>query len=251
MSEKLNFGLIGHPVGHSFSALYHNENFKKKNINAGYQLIDLENISDFPALLRESIWSGFNVTVPYKTQIIKYLDRLSDTAAKIGAVNTIEIVHTNDTPILIGHNTDATGFLSTLQPRLKPYHDKALILGNGGASLAVQYALNRLGIEYKIVSRTKKSENTLTYSDLTPEIIVNHKLIINTTPLGMYPNIDSFPEIPYYSLTDRHLLYDLVYNPEKTMFQIKGEEMNAETISGLAMLHAQADAAAKIWLPNL
>lgn len=252
MSEQLKFGLIGHPVGHSFSALYLNDKFRNENINAVYRLIDIKDISEFPALLQNSKWNGFNVTIPYKTQIIRYLDRLSDTALKIGAVNTIEIIHTTATgkPILIGHNTDAIGFMETLTPWLKPYHNNALILGTGGASLAVQYSLAQLGIEYKIVSRSKRGENMLCYSDVTPEILDTHRLIINTTPLGMYPNVGFCPDIPYYSLSDKHLLYDLVYNPEKTIFLKKGEEMNATTVSGISMLHAQADAATKIWIAN-
>lgn len=250
------FGLIGHPVKHSFSREWMQKRFIKTGLEADYQLIDLPDIKDFELLLHKKKWHGFNVTIPYKQRIIKYLDELSDTVAEINAVNTIYISNQQK---LIGYNTDVIGFRSSLLSHINSNKDyKALILGNGGASQAVQYVLHQLGMEYIIVTR----ENTLhpisssvlynaqfkSYCNLTANDIKYHNLIINTTPLGMSPNIDTFPEIPYQNITPDHVLLDLVYNPEKTKFMKKGEQYGAHVVSGLEMLHAQAEASLNIWL---
>ncbi len=262
------FCLIGHPVHHSFSGRYFNEKFELEGIDAEYLLVDLDDINQFEALLLSSKWSGFNVTIPYKKEIIKYLDSLSLEAEEIGAVNTIKVCYFPEgescaenraknsvkdcKPQLIGYNTDVIGFESTLTPLLEPHHNRAIILGTGGASMAVAYVLRKLGIEYVKVSRTAINsgncgDNIISYNQLTAEMVESHKLIINTTPIGMTPNTTEYPTIPYDALTTQHLLYDLVYNPERTLFLQFGEERGCKTISGLAMLYAQADAAYKIW----
>ena len=231
----MHFALIGHPVSHSFSAQYLNARFKNEGIDAHYDLIDMPNIEQFTNLVNTNKYNGFNVTIPHKKAIIPYLDTLSPEAQAIGAVNVIEI---NDNK-LIGHNTDIIGFHDTFTPLLKPYHTHAVILGTGGASQAVQYVLNKLNIPFQLITHAQLDTNTIT--QLAP-------IIINTTPLGMYPNTDSAPNINYNQLTDKHLLYDLVYNPTETKFLRLGAQHGATTHNGLAMLHSQADAALKIWL---
>ena len=231
----MHFALIGHPVSHSFSAQYLNSRFKNEGIDAHYDLIDMPNIEQFTNLVNTNKYNGFNVTIPHKKTIIPYLDTLSPEAQAIGAVNVIEICNNK----LIGHNTDIIGFHDTFTPLLKPYHTHAVILGTGGASQAVQYVLNKLNIPFKLITHAQLDTNTIT--QLAP-------IIINTTPLGMHPNTDSAPNIDYNQLTDKHLLYDLVYNPTETKFLRLGAQHGATTQNGLAMLHSQADAALKIWL---
>ena len=231
----MHFALIGHPVSHSFSAQYLNSRFKNEGIDAHYDLIDMPNIEQFSNLVNTNKYNGFNVTIPHKKAIIPYLDTLSPEAQAIGAVNVIEICNNK----LIGHNTDIIGFHDTFTPLLKPYHTHAVILGTGGASQAVQYVLNKLNIPFQLITHAQLDTNTVT--QLAP-------IIINTTPLGMYPNTDSAPNIDYNQLTDKHLLYDLVYNPTETKFLRLGAQHGATTQNGLAMLHSQADAALKIWL---
>ena len=231
------FALIGHPVSHSFSAQYLNARFKNEDIEAHYELIDMPDLSQFPDLVRSGKYNGFNVTIPYKKAIIPYLDELSPEAKAVGAVNVIEISNNK----LIGHNTDIIGFHNTLTPLLKPYHTHAVILGTGGASQAVQYVLNKLNIPFQLITHAQLDTNTIT--QLAP-------IIINTTPLGMHPNTDTAPNIDYNQLTDKHLLYDLVYNPTKTKFLQLGAQHGATIQNGLAILHSQADEALKIWLKN-
>ena len=231
----MKFALIGHPVSHSFSAQYLNTRFKNEGIDAHYELIDLPDITEFPALFQSGKYDGFNVTIPHKKTIIPYLDHLSPEAQAIGAVNVIQITNNQ----LIGHNTDIIGFRNTFTPLLKPYHTHAVILGTGGASQAVQYVLRQLNIPFRLIIHKQLDTNTIT--DLAP-------IIINTTPLGMYPNTHTTPNIDYNQLTDRHLLYDLVYNPTETRFLQLGAQHGATTQNGLAMLHSQADAALNIWL---
>lgn len=231
----MKFALIGHPVSHSFSADYLNTRFKNEGIDALYELIDLPDIAEFPALIQSGKYDGFNITIPHKKSIIPYLDHLSPEAQAVGAVNVIQITDNQ----LIGHNTDIIGFRDTLTPLLKPYHTHAVILGTGGASQAVQYVLNKLNIPFKLITHAQLDTNTIT--QLAP-------IIINTTPLGMHPNTDFAPNIDYNQLTDKHLLYDLVYNPTETKFLRLGAQHGATTQNGLAMLHSQADAALKIWL---
>jgi len=237
------YGLIGYPLTHSFSAGYFSEKFSAGYIHAVYHNFPLENISQFPDLLQQQPHlKGLNVTIPHKQAIIPYLDQLSEEATKIGAVNCISFSEGK----LTGHNTDVTGFRESLRPLLRTGHQKALILGTGGASLAVAYALDQLGIAYLKVSR-QPSSTTIGYGNISPEIVAAHTVIINTTPLGTYPSIDSFPDFPYSLLGPQHLLYDLVYNPAETAFLTFGKRQGAMTKNGLEMLHLQAEAAWQIW----
>ncbi len=229
------FALIGHPVSHSFSAQYLNTHFKNEGIDAHYELIDLPDITKFQTLIKSGKYNGFNVTIPYKKSIIPYLDSLSPEAQAIGAVNVIQITNNK----LIGHNTDIIGFQETLTPLLKPYHTHAIILGTGGASQAVQFVLHHLNIPFRLITHKELNANTI--NQLAP-------IIINTTPLGMHPNTNTTPNIDYSQLTDKHLLYDLVYNPIETRFLQLGTQHGAITQNGLEMLHRQANAALKIWL---
>jgi len=248
-SNNKIFGLIGKTLSHSFSANYFNNKFLKLNLsNTRYELFSLEDLNDLFFLLQSNASiCGLNVTVPYKTDIIQYLDEVDQTATVIGAVNTIKIDRTQSKIILRGYNTDYLGFSESLK-HIAPFnHKKALILGSGGAAKAVAFALNLLKIEFLFVSRTVKNINTIGYNELNLDIIENHSLIINTTPLGMFPNIEEYPDIPYQYLNNKHFLYDLVYNPELSNFLKKGKEQNAYICNGLKMLFAQADYAWKIW----
>lgn len=231
----MKFALIGHPVSHSFSAQYLNSRFQNEDIDAYYELIDLPDIDEFIALARSGKYQGFNVTIPHKRTIIPYLDSLSPEAAAVGAVNVIQIKDNK----LIGHNTDIIGFRNTFEPMLKPNHSHAVILGTGGASQAVQYVLNKLNIQFRLVTHKELDTNTIT--KLAP-------IIINTTPLGMHPHTNTIPNIDYSQITPNHLIYDLVYNPTETRFLQLAKQQGATTQNGLAMLYAQADAALKIWL---
>ena len=241
------FGLIGFPLGHSFSKKYFSEKFKNENIDARYDLYELSNISEFPNLRNSIKLSGLNVTIPYKEQIIPLLDKLDDTATSIGAVNVIRFDYDNNgKATLTGFNTDAIGFENSLKPFLKPHHKKALILGTGGASKAILYTLQQLGIECSYVSRSTR-EGQLTYSDLNEEILNDNLLIVNATPLGTFPKTDACPDIPYQFLTDKHLLFDVVYNPAETLFMKKGRDAGATALNGEEMLIGQAIAAWVIW----
>ena len=241
------FGLIGFPLGHSFSKKFFSEKFENESIDARYDLYELSNITEFQDLRNSVELSGLNVTIPYKEQVIPLLDRLDDTAAHIGAVNVIRFDYDkNGKATLTGFNTDAVGFENSLKPFLKSYHKKALILGTGGASKAILYTLQKLGIECRYVSRTVR-EGQLTYSDLNKEIIDNNLLIINATPLGTFPKTDICPDIPYQFLTEKHLLFDVVYNPAETLFMKKGRDAGATALNGEEMLIGQALAAWEIW----
>lgn len=241
-------GLIGYPLGHSFSKKYYQEKFKNEGIDhIDYDLYPISSITDFPSLyLNNSDFYGVNVTIPYKKDVMAYLNELSEEAEEIGAVNCIQIKHIDQGVYLKGFNTDAYGFEMSLRPLLKPHHQKALVFGNGGATKAVVYSLKRLGIAYQIVSRTKTSDN-LSYSDLSPEIIKDHLLLINCTPLGTFPNIEEHPDLPYEAIGTDHLLYDLIYNPEETSFLKKGKEKGAMIKNGYEMLVLQAEKNWEIW----
>lgn len=241
-------GLIGYPLGHSFSKKYYQEKFKNEGIDhIDYDLYPISSITDFPSLyLNNSDFYGVNVTIPYKKDVMAYLNELSEEAEEIGAVNCIQIKHTDQGVHLKGFNTDAYGFEMSLRPLLKPHHQKALVFGNGGATKAVVYSLKRLGIAYQIVSRTKTPDN-LSYSDLSPEIIKDHLLLINCTPLGTFPNIEEHPDLPYEAIGADHLLYDLIYNPEETSFLKKGKEKGAMIKNGYEMLVLQAEKNWEIW----
>ncbi|WP_010231185.1 shikimate dehydrogenase family protein [Gillisia marina] len=238
------FGLIGKNIDYSFSRTYFNQKFSSEKIEAIYKNFDLAHITEFPVLLNENNdISGFNVTIPYKEAIIPYLDELDSTAKEIGAVNTIKI---KENEKLIGYNTDYFGFTEALKPYLKAHHKKALILGTGGASKAISYALQKLEIEFTYVSRTKSFGN-FTYSELTSDIMESHNLIINTTPLGTSPNIEQNPPIPTQFLTSKHLVFDLIYNPSHTKLMKLALDQNAKVTNGLAMLEFQAEKAWEIW----
>ena len=245
------FGLIGYPLGHSFSKKYFTAKFATEGItDAVYELFPLENISQFPGLLKsQPNLRGLNVTIPYKEQIIPYLDRLDSAAQRIGAVNVVKIAADG---FATGHNSDYFGFKTTLEKQLQEYYAlkrpnlRALILGTGGASKAVRVALEDMGIGHTYVSR-KPGKNALGYDDLTEKLMANNLLIINTTPLGMHPDTDVFPPLPYEWLTPGHLLYDLVYNPAETVFLKRGAAQGAKTFGGLPMLHAQAEKSWEIW----
>lgn len=241
------FGLIGYPLGHSFSASFFANKFKEEGIEADYRNFPLEHIEDFKDLVkREPGLVGLNVTVPHKQDIIFYLDSLSKTAEAIGAVNTISFKMRKGRAELSGDNTDVIGFRRSLEEYLQPHHTSALVLGTGGSSKAVLYVLEKLGIGYNMVSRTA-GINRITYDDLDGDLVGEHPLIINTTPLGMYPKVKTYPELPYQALTPDHLLFDLVYNPDKTEFLARGEKYGALTANGHKMLIYQAEASWEIW----
>lgn len=238
------FGLIGFPLTHSFSRKYFTEKFKKEGIpGCRYELFPLESIEELPALLAQHPeLEGLNVTIPYKKEVLRYLDT-STLPDGLRACNCIRIRGDRRE----AYNTDYLGFEKSLVPLLRPHHRKALVLGNGGATVAVVFALRRLGIDPVIVSRALHNGSALTYAQLEPSTVAEHTLIINTTPLGMHPNADTCPAIPYGALTPLHLLYDLVYNPAKTLFLQKGEERGAVIKNGEEMLVLQAEESWRIW----
>jgi len=237
------FGIIGYPLSHSFSPAYFSKKFAAQRIDATYNAYPLRTIGEYPALLKiHPELLGLNVTLPYKETIITYLDELDDTARGIGAVNCICI---ND-GVQKGYNTDAIGFEKSLLPLLRSHHIEALILGTGGSSKAVAYALRKLGISHTKVSRTPKG-NMLGYEQLSVEVMQRHKLIINTTSAGMYPNMNDAPAIPYHLLDKECLLYDLIYNPAETKFLALGKEHGATVKNGYEMLQLQAEASWEIW----
>ena len=245
------YGLIGYPLQHSFSSKFFNEKFKKESIDAEYLNFEIEHIFEIRRILVfNPHLKGLNVTIPYKEAVITFLDDISPVAKEIGAVNVIKIERGfGDTYgyKLTGYNTDYIGFKNSIKPLIQAeYHQQALVLGTGGASKAVCKALESLGIAWKYVSRTPK-EGALTYDTLTPEVLSDHKVIINTTPLGTFPNVDECPNIPYSFLTPQHLLYDLVYNPSETTFLKKGKQMGATIKNGAEMLELQALEAWDIW----
>ncbi len=240
------FGLIGYPLGHSFSKKYFTTKFENEKIDARYDLYELDKLEKFENLKHSSDLYGLNVTIPYKEKIIGFVDELDDTAKKIGAVNVIKFIRTESRLILKGYNSDAVGFEKSLQPLLKSHYSKALILGTGGASKAVKYVLDNMGISSVFVSR-RPSENMLSYQQIDKNILNDFKLIINASPVGTFPNVNQCPDIPYQFLDSSHILYDLVYNPAETLFMKRGKERGATVCNGEAMLIGQAEAAWEIW----
>lgn len=237
------FGLLGYPLTHSFSQKYFTEKFHELGIsNAQYENFSIPKIEDLASILANDTLEGFNITIPYKKSVIDYLDILSEPVRKMGACNCVRIVDGKR----IGYNTDIVGFQKSLEPFLKKEHKKALILGTGGASAAVEYVLQKLEISYQFVSR-KQTENTIQYQDLDKEIVETHQLIINTTPLGMYPNMNDCPELPYQFISDKHHLYDLIYNPTETKFLSLGKQQGASIQNGYEMLILQAEESWRIW----
>lgn len=242
------YGLIGYPLGHSFSKNFFNEKFHSENIDAEYVNFEIPSIDDLPKVIANNPnLEGLNVTIPYKEKVIPYLDKLDSTAASIGAVNVIKIERSKGKVKLTGHNSDIIGFTRSIEPLLEPYHKKALILGTGGSSKAIRQGLLQLGLETLFVSRGKHDESTITYKEITPQIMNDYKVIVNCTPVGMYPQADKCPQIPYELLTPQHLLYDLLYNPDTTLFMKKGSDQGAIVKNGLEMLLLQAFASWDIW----
>lgn len=238
------YGLIGYPLSHSFSKKYFTDKFERESIqDHAYELFPIETITQLPSLLAsETTLKGLNVTIPYKEQVVSFLDELTDVVKEIKACNCIHILDGK----LIGYNTDVIGFEKTLERKLSKHHQCALVLGTGGAAKAVHYVLRKKGIEFIEVSRSK-IDGGLSYEEVNEQVISSHTLIINTTPLGMHPNVQEAPNIPYHLLTDQHYLYDLVYNPAKTKFLLEGEARGTITENGADMLVIQAEASWDIW----
>ena len=242
------YGLLGKNISYSFSKGHFTKKFEQEEFNATYENFDIPYISEFPNVLIEKNLKGLNVTIPYKLEVIPYMDALHESAKNIGAVNVIKLQKNGK---LIGYNSDYFGFKKSLEPLLKEHTKKALILGTGGASKAIAYALQTLNIEYTFVSRTPDtSQNRISYTDLTKEVIETHHLIINCSPIGTHPAIDQCPDIPYSLLTSKHILYDLIYNPSETLFLKKGKERGTVISNGLQMLVLQAEKSWEIWKSN-
>ena len=240
------FGLIGKPLAHSTSKVRFNKMFREQHINAYYENFELDSIEGVSQLVENnSNLCGFNVTIPFKQDVIPYLTRLDETAQAIGAVNTVKVIHKESGTELIGYNTDWIGFTESFKDLLKG-HSKALILGTGGVSKAVKYALDKLGIENRFVSRNSNFE-VMGYYELSPSVMDEYDVIVNCTPMGMWPDVNQCPDIPYTFLSDKHLLLDVIANPDETMFMKKGREHGATAKGGKDMLEQQAVAAWEIW----
>ncbi len=245
---KRKFGLIGFPLSHSFSRRFFTEKFANEQVNAEYLNFEISSLTGLQHLIdTHPDLEGFNVTIPYKEQVISYLDFIDDAAAEIKAVNTIKIQKSGNRISLHGFNTDIHGFQESIRPLLQKYQHKALILGTGGASKAVVKALDNLKIETILVSRNPEEKGEISYDDLDQDVMESYKIIINTTPIGTYPNIEGCPAIPFEWVSSKHLLFDLVYNPETTEFLKQGKMRGAVIKNGLEMLHLQALAAWEIW----
>ena len=273
------YGLIGYPLGHSFSRKFFTEKFEKEGIDAQYLNFEIPSIEEFPEIIKNNPeLRGLNVTIPYKQQVMQYLDEISEEAKAIGAVNVVRIERPSPQPSpimgretmrnagnkpdglpikgdmseglrgsLIGYNSDVIGFVESLRPLLKAHHKKALILGTGGASKAIRYGLEeKLGMETLFVSRSAR-EGMITYEEVTAEVLKEYEVIVNCSPVGMYPHVDECPALPYEDMNENNLLYDLVYNPLGTLFMKKGAEQGATVKNGLEMLHLQAIASWKFW----
>jgi shikimate dehydrogenase len=239
------YGLIGYPLSHSFSQKYFTDKFQQEGITGCvYENFPLASIDEFAALIQQNPdLNGLNVTIPYKEKVIPFLTAQSNVVKSIGACNCIRIENGE----LTGHNTDVVGFEESLRPLLQPHHKKALVLGTGGAAKAVHYVLNKLGISFYEVSRTPANNRQIAYQQVDEAVIKEHEVIINTSPLGMYPKVDECPPLPYGALTSKHYLFDLVYNPAKTLFLQKGEEQGAAIKNGHDMLIIQAEESWRIW----
>ena len=241
------YGLIGYPLGHSFSVNYFNQKFADEGINAKYinfEIADVEQIIEVLAANPEL--KGLNVTIPYKERVIEFLDQLSPEARAIGAVNVIRVTHDGDKIHMKGFNSDVIGFTQSIEPMLESYHKKALVLGTGGASKAICFGLKSLGLETVCVSRYERPE-TICYKDITPEVVAEYNVIVNCTPVGMFPHSNECPQLPYEALDEKNILYDLVYNPDTTLFMKKGAERGAQVKNGLEMLLLQAFASWEMW----
>ncbi len=248
MQHRRLYGLIGRPLTHSFSERYFADKFAREGIDASYVNFELQDIGDVMELVAEyPELAGFNVTIPYKRQILPYIDYLDPLAERVGAVNVVKIDYDGDEPIFRGYNSDVVGFEKSISPLIANRKGlQALVLGTGGASAAVCCALDNLGIEWTLVSRTP-GEGRITYADLNASVMASHKLIVNTTPAGMYPEVDACPDIPYHLLDSDNICYDLIYNPERTLFMTKSAAQGAEVSNGLGMLYLQAEESWRIW----
>jgi len=243
------YGLIGYPLHHSFSQNYFNEKFLSEKIDAEYVNFEISTIKEFPEIIKNNPnLKGLNVTIPYKEQVIQYLDELSENAKAIGAVNVVKFVRNKSKKKvkLIGYNSDVIGFQQSLEPLLEKHHKAALILGTGGASKAIRRGLENLGISYQFVC-IEKTAYSIFYEDITPDMMQKYTVIVNCTPVGMFPNVNECLNIPYNLLTPNHLLYDLIYNPDESLFLAKGKEQGAKIKNGLEMLLLQAFASWEFW----
>ncbi len=243
------YGLIGYPLGHSFSKDFFNEKFENEGIDAEYVNFEIPSLGDFQYIIDTNPdLCGLNVTIPYKQKIIPFLDEVSKEALAIGAVNVVRVeTRPNGSKKLIGYNSDALGFLRSIEPLLKDHHKRALVLGTGGASKAVHYALTKmLGMEAVFVSRYQRPD-TAQYEAITPEVVREYEVIVNCTPCGMFPHTEECPKLPYEALTNKNLLYDLVYNPGETLFMRNGAKYGAVVKNGLEMLLLQALASWDYW----
>lgn len=241
------YGLIGYPLGHSFSKNFFNEKFENEDINAQYLNFELPNIDSLPEIIdMNPELKGLNVTIPYKEKVISFLDYISPEARAIGAVNVIRVTHKGKNVVLRGYNSDVIGFTKSIEPLLERFHRKALILGTGGASKAVNYGLKSLGLETVFVSRFKRP-GTIQYEEITPEVIKEYNVIVNCTPVGMYPKVEACPRLPYEAMDSHTLLYDLIYNPDETLFLHNGAIHGATVKNGLEMLLLQAFASWEFW----
>lgn len=250
---RASFGLIGYPLSHSFSKSYYTNKFEEEGIkDIGYELYPLSTIQEFPLLIKQHPkLMGVNVTIPYKVDVLSFINDLSPEAAAIGAVNCIRIHRSSDgNTFLTGYNTDVYGFSESLKPLLKPEHTHAIVLGNGGAARAVCYALEQLGISFLVACRQFRAEfsNQIYFEELKSDLLKKYKMVINTTPLGTFPKVEEAPTIPYEALTSKHLLYDLIYNPEETAFLKEGRERGAAIKNGYEMLVLQAEKNWDIWM---
>jgi len=242
------YGLIGYPLGHSFSISYFNQRFADEGIDATYENFEIPTIDELPEIIaRNPELRGLNVTIPYKEKVIPFLDSISPEARAIGAVNVIRVVHHKNKTLLKGYNSDVIGFTKSIESMLDPkWHKKALILGTGGASKAINYGLKSLGLETVFVSRYERPD-TIQYSSITPDVIKEYNVIVNCTPMGMYPHTDECPLLPYEAMDSHTILYDLIYNPDQTLFMRMGAKHGAEVKNGLEMLLLQAFASWEFW----
>lgn len=241
------YGLIGYPLGHSFSKNYFNEKFVNEGIDAEYINFEIPSIENLPEIIAlNPELAGLNVTIPYKQRVMTYLDYISPEAREIGAVNVIRIVHKNGNVQLRGYNSDVIGFVKSIEPLLDARHKKGLILGTGGASKAIAFGLKSLGLEYVFVSRFDRP-GTIKYENITSEIVQEYNVIVNCTPCGMFPNIDTCPNLPYEAMSNKNILYDLIYNPDETLFMRKGIQRGAIVKNGIEMLLLQAFASWEFW----
>ena len=246
MATKI-FGLVGYPLGHSLSKKYFNEKLADENIDAEYKNFEIEDINEVTDIINHNDIFGLNVTIPHKISVIPLLSQIDPIAEAIGSVNVIKIIRTDNGIITRGYNTDAIGFTTSIKPLIQPHHRRALVLGTGGASKAVVYALQQLlGIDVQSVSRNP-APGIITYADLDSKIMESHTIVVNATPLGMYPHVETHPDIPYRLLSPQHLCFDLTYNPSVTTFMRMSSEFGAKTCNGKGMLIGQALAAWDIW----